>query len=40
MIMISEPTYSAARIVAETIETHFSKQLQAAAGRLETQLAP
>src|ERR1700761_7952151 len=38
--MISEPTYNAARIVAETIETHFSRQLQAAAIRLETELAP
>lgn len=38
--MISEPTYSAARIVAETIESHFTRQLHAANIRLETELAP
>jgi hypothetical protein len=38
--MISEPTYNAARIVAETIEEHFSRHLQAAANRLESELAP
>ncbi len=38
--MISEPTYNAARIVAETIEAHFNRQLQAAAARFESLLAP
>ncbi|OCX53689.1 hypothetical protein BEL04_05175 [Mucilaginibacter sp. PPCGB 2223] len=38
--MLSEPTYSAARIVAESIESHFARQLKAADGRLEKQLAP
>ena len=38
--MISEPTYQAARIVAQTIEEHFTHQILAAAGTPEAALAP